>query len=128
MYKRQLLLFSNNGIAEDWRFLLNRDGDNKPIEMDFHSVETEKDLIFLDIRFTPKLGWKSLLFNVAYHQEAIVVSCEKQSYAVATETDVLKDGSRKINSSTPLPSLASVSYTHLDVYKRQTRCRCACRR
>ena len=104
-----LLLFSNNGIAEDWRFLLNRDGDNKPIEMDFHSVETEKDLIFLDIRFTPKLGWKSLLFNVAYHQEAIVVSCEKQSYAVATETDVLKDGSRKINSSTPLPSLAYIT-------------------
>lgn len=100
-----LMIFSSAAFSEEWRYLLDREEDGQPIEMDFHSVKAEKDFIFLDIRYAPPSGWKSLLFNVAYHQEGIVVSCAKQSYAVATEIEVLKDGSKKIKSSTPLPSL-----------------------
>lgn len=100
-----LMIFSSTALSEEWRYLLSREDDGKAIEMDFHSVKADKNYIFLDIRYAPPSGWKSLLFDVAYHQEAIVVSCEKQSYAVATEIYILKDGSKKIKSSKPLPSL-----------------------
>ena len=100
-----LLFVSASVMAEDWQFLLNREGDNKPIEMDFKSVKSEGDYVFLNIRYSPESGWKSLLFGVAYHQEAIVVSCGKQSYAIASEIEVMKDGTREIKSSIPLPSL-----------------------
>lgn len=99
------LIFSSTAFSEEWQHILDRESDGQPIEMDFHSIKAENNYIFLNIRYSPSSGWKSLISNIAYHQEGIVVSCEKQSYAVATEIDVLKNGSKKIKSSKPLPSL-----------------------
>jgi hypothetical protein len=42
-----LMFFSSISVqAEDWQLLFNRASDGKPIEYDFHSIKTERGLIF----------------------------------------------------------------------------------
>ena len=100
-----LLFTSSYTCAEEWGFLLNRNEDNKSIEMDFSSVKTDSGLIYLDIRYSPLAGIKSLFSDISYHKESIVVDCKKESFAVAAEIELLKNGSNRIVSITKSPEL-----------------------
>jgi S1-C subfamily serine protease len=104
-----VFLFNSHAYAEDWQLLFNRSGDGKAIEYEAHSIKADQGLIFLNIRYSPRAGVTSLFNNVAFHMESIVVSCERESYAVAVEADALKNGSIKIKKTSNLPDLSYIS-------------------
>ncbi len=104
-----VFLFNSHAYAEDWQLLFNRAGDGKAIEYDVHSIKADQGVIFLNIRYSPRAGVTSLFNNVAFHMESIVVSCERESYAVVTEADHLKDGKVKIKSLTALPDATYIT-------------------
>lgn len=102
------LFFSFTVAAEEWGFLLNRSGDNKPIEVDWSSVKNDKGLTFIDIRYSPVAGLKSLFGDVSMYKESIVVDCHASSYASSSITSLLKNGSTRIERVTSFPDLSFI--------------------
>lgn len=99
------MFFSLNLAAEQWGFLLNRSGDNKPIEVDWSSVKNDRGLTFIDIRYSPESGLKSLFSDVSAYKENIVIDCSASSYASSSVTALLKNGSTRLESVTSFPDL-----------------------
>lgn len=100
-----LLLVSFNLFAEEWGFLLNRSGDNKPIEVNWSSIKNDRGLTFIDIRYSPIAGLKSLFGDVSLYKENIAIDCPAESYASMSTVAILKNGSQRTESVTSLPDL-----------------------